>query len=98
MFVTTSAVQGLHNYFVSGFNGRSRILIHENHKVDMTTATGSAAHATFNLSYVLAHQNGHRFADNIFKCIFMNEKFHILIQMTLKFVPKVSIDNSPALA
>ena len=27
-------------------------------------------------------------ADNIFKCIFLNEKFCILIKISLKFIPK----------
>ena len=36
-------------------------------------------------------QNGHHFADNIFRCIFMNEKFFILIKISLKFVPKAPI-------
>ena len=31
------------------------------------------------------------------QCIFVNEKFHILIQISLKFVPKCPIDNIPAL-
>ena len=33
------------------------------------------------------------FADDIFKCIFMNEKFRIEMEISLKFVPKGSIDN-----
>ena len=37
------------------------------------------------------------FADDIFRCIFVNEKFCILIQISLKFVPKGPIDNYPAL-
>ena len=36
-------------------------------------------------------------ADDIFRCIFMNEKYCILIKDSLKFVPKVPIDNNPAL-
>ena len=36
-------------------------------------------------------------ADNIFKHIFLNEKFCILIKISLKFVPKGPIDNNPAL-
>ena len=36
-------------------------------------------------------------ADNIFKRIFMNEKFCILIKIALKFVPQGPIDNNPAL-
>ena len=33
----------------------------------------------------------------IFKCIFMNEKFCILISILLKIVPKGPIDNKSAL-
>ena len=36
-------------------------------------------------------------ADNIFKCIFLNEKVRIFIQISLKFVPKGLIDNNQAL-
>ena len=32
-------------------------------------------------------QNGHLFAANNFKCILMNETFHILIEISLKFIP-----------
>ena len=42
-------------------------------------------------------QNGHHFADDIFRCIFVNEKFCILIRISLKFVSKGLIDNNPAL-
>ena len=41
-------------------------------------------------------KNGRHFAD-IFKYIFMNKKFCILIQISLKFVLKGSINNNPAL-
>ena len=36
-------------------------------------------------------------AYNIFKWIFMNKKFRILIQISLQFVPKCAIDNKSAL-
>ena len=36
-------------------------------------------------------------ADNIFKCIFLNEKDKILIKISLKLVPRGPIDNKPAL-
>ena len=42
-------------------------------------------------------QNGHRFADDIFKCIFAVEKFYIVILVSFKFVPMGSIDNKWAL-
>ena len=42
-------------------------------------------------------QNGHHFADNIFRCIFLNGTFRILIKISLKFVPKCPTNNNPAL-
>ena len=36
-------------------------------------------------------------ADNVFKCIFMNENVQIPIKISLKFVPKGPINNIPAL-
>ena len=37
------------------------------------------------------------FADGIFACIFMNEKFCISFRISLKFVPRGPIDNKSAL-
>ena len=42
-------------------------------------------------------QDDRHFADGSFRCIFMNEKFLILINISLKFIPKGLIDNKPAL-
>ena len=42
-------------------------------------------------------QNGRHFPDDIFKCIFLNENVWILLQISLKFVPKGPINNIPAL-
>ena len=36
-------------------------------------------------------------ADDIFNCIFLNENDRILIQISLKYVPKIPIDNKLAL-
>ena len=38
-------------------------------------------------------QDGHHFADNIFKCIFLNENVWISIEISMKFVPNGSINN-----
>ena len=53
----------------------------------------------YNSTQSLPGQNGCHFADNIFTCIFMHEKFCLSIQMspTWKFVPKGPIDNKLAL-
>ena len=38
------------------------------------------------------------FADDIFKCIFMNENILIFTKILLRFVSEGPIDNNPALA
>ena len=42
-------------------------------------------------------QNGRHFAEDIFKRIFVNENVWISIKISLKFVPKGSINNIPTL-
>ena len=42
-------------------------------------------------------QNSRHFADNIFKCIFLNGNARILIAISLKFVPRGPFNNIPAL-
>ena len=42
-------------------------------------------------------QNGCHFEDVIFRCIFVDEKFCILIKISLKFVPNGLIGNNLAL-
>ena len=42
-------------------------------------------------------QNGRHFADDVFKCIFLNKNVCILLQISLKFVPKGPINNIPSL-
>ena len=44
-----------------------------------------------------AKTNGRHFADDIFKCIFLNENVWIPIKITLKCVPKCPMSNIPAL-
>ena len=58
---------------------------------------GNAASGNTGVHLTLPGQNGHHFADNIFKCIFMNEKCCILIRISLKFVPNGPIDNKSSL-
>ena len=42
-------------------------------------------------------QNGRHFADDMFKCISLNKNVWISIEISLKFVPKGSVNNNPAL-
>ena len=43
--------------------------------------------------HIEAETNGRHFADDIFKCIFLNENVRIQIKISLKFVPKGPINN-----
>ena len=60
---------------------------------------GDACYQVTNFSFntLKPRQNGRHFADDIFKCIFLNENAWILIKISLKFVHKGSINNIPAL-
>ena len=42
-------------------------------------------------------QNGRHFADDIFRCISLNEMLYIFIKISLNFVPVDPIDNNTAL-
>ena len=49
------------------------------------------------LNTLRPRQNGRHFADDIFKCILFNENAGIALKISLMFVPKVRINNIPAL-
>ena len=49
------------------------------------------------LNTLRPRQNGRHIADDAFKRIFVNENAWISLQISLKFVPKVRINNIPAL-
>ena len=48
------------------------------------------------LNTLRPRQNDRHFADDIFKCTFLNENIWISLKISLKFVPKVRINNIPA--
>ena len=48
------------------------------------------------LNTLRPRQNGRHFADDTFKCMFLNENVRIAINISLKFVPKGSINNIPS--
>ena len=64
------------------------------------TLTGPVSKTT-SVKYCLntprPRQNGHHFPDDIFKCIFLNEKIFISIKISQKFIPNGPINNIPAL-
>ena len=50
-----------------------------------------------NINTLRPRQIGRHFADDIFKCIFLNENVWISIKISLMFVPKGPINNIPPL-
>ena len=63
----------------------------------MKTPTVIRENCLCSLNTLRPRQNGRHFADDTFKRIFMNENVRILIEISLKFVPKGPINNIPAL-
>ena len=49
------------------------------------------------LNTLISRQNGRYFADDLFRCIAMNNDLWISIKISLKFVPEVHINTIPAL-
>ena len=49
------------------------------------------------LNILRPRPNEPHFADNTFRCILLNDNEFILLQISLKFIPKVRINNIPAL-
>ena len=52
---------------------------------------------TYLVGYTIPKQNGHHFADDNFKYIFLNENMLILIEISLNFVHRCPANNKPTL-
>ena len=59
-----------------------------------TTAAAAGAEKVGSLEALRHEQIGRHFADDIFKCIFLNENVWISINISLKFVPKGPFNSS----
>ena len=59
--------------------------------------TDTFAKAKISLNSLRPRRNRRHYADDIFKCIFLNENVLISIKISLKFVPQGQINNIPAL-
>ena len=60
-------------------------------------STLKAWHSCQTINTLRPRQNGRHFADDIFKCIFLNENIWIPVKISLKFAPQGPINNIPAL-
>ena len=90
--------------FITGYGNdcaeQTPLMLPSRRRADDTGANDDKVHWRMNMplqaQWVTPGQNGRHFTD-ISACIFMNEKFCILIRISLKFVPKDQIDNRSAL-
>ena len=57
----------------------------------------SCRDSVVSLNTLRSTQNGRHFADDNFKCIFLNENLRALLKISLNFVPEVQVNNIPAL-
>ena len=65
--------------------------------VNMDRLSEEKHSSKYNSISLTLRQNGCHFADDIFKCIFLNENICILLKILLKFVLKGWMKNIPAL-
>ena len=63
----------------------------------MMTSLISATKGACMFNTLRLRQNCRYFADDIFKCIFLNSDVWVSLKISLKFVPKFPINNNPAL-
>ena len=75
----------------------SRASVQEGHFFSIVSIEGELGSVLCDFNTLRPRQDGWRLPDDIFKCIFFNENVLILIKISLKFVPKVRINNIPAL-
>ena len=77
-------------------NNNNKIKLYSLRKISFhLTAWHNGHQWTFNT--LRPRQNGRRFVDDTFKRIFLNDNARISLNILLKFVPKVRINNIPAL-
>ena len=62
--------------------------VYEYNLISFTSSLKSTVRLTFSFNTKRPRLNGHHFADDLFKCTFLNENVLILIKISLKFVGK----------
>ena len=92
------ANRGANIHWVGIRSNQCFLAVHKKPDKDPFTVDGRALYLRGNrFNSSPPGQIGRHFADDIFRCIFWNERFCILIKISLKFVPKGPIDNNPSL-
>ena len=79
-----------------GWENLNKTVLQDLETLPNKTCYLAAITGTFLLPYLKTskpRQNGRHFADSIFKCVFLSDNIWILINISLKFVPKAPINN-----
>ena len=76
---------------------RPHPLLTERSRARDSLGAGLGGRLPWEVNTLRPRQNGRRFADDIFKGIFLNENIWIPIKISLNFVPKGPINHSLAL-
>ena len=76
---------------------RTNLIIFQNIQYEIWNTKTCNSHNADCFNTLGPRQNGHHSADDILKCIFLNENVWIAIKISLKFVPMGPIDNISAL-
>ena len=79
------------------YHQADKTLPHNTHYVIRNRTIASRLSYHHGINTLRPRKNGRHFADEIFKCIFLNDNAWILLKISLKFVPKFRINNNPAL-
>ena len=83
--------------FVPSHEATGNQVFHANQLHTLAVNSLSAHAWIWTVNTLRPRQNVIHFPNDIFKCIFVNETVWISIKISLKFVPKVRINNIPAL-
>ena len=67
------------------------------HLPSLRETSWTTSKSSYGINTLRPRQNGRLFPDDIFKWIFLNENVWISINISLKFVPRGSINNIPTL-
>ena len=75
----------------------TQCVIHEILTMDLAYQVSGQLRTAITVNSLRPRQNGHLFADDTFKRIFLNKNIRISIKISLKFVPDGPINNIPTL-
>ena len=87
----------VHMICIYSFTNLKAVFTHNSSHSQNAQRNGDVWSTHLLINTLRPRQNGRHFADDIFKCIFLDENVWIPIKISLEFVPKGPINNIPSL-